>query len=333
MSTVSVKCPNCGGKVELDGSKEFGFCMFCGAQVQVQDGRQKIQISGSVKFDEEEKYGNYLNLAVQSYDDKNYEEAYKYYAKSLEIKQSDYLPIFRKALCAGYISVNSGMRVEEVVSGVSKAFDLADMTGKKKISEDIVAFSYCDLKLNNDFFSSDDCARYVKTVYGKVSCLNRLFAFVDKENEAAAGEYCSTVLRLCGLIKSKMTYNAGTVVKKGKSKTQYGTYPVPQNIVNDVKTVCARFSQEGKRYMTVRAEGLKREIEEIEKEYGKLPTTVRWYTQLRTTGCIVQIICCWLILPLWFLTRKDGETLALCEKLTTEKKKKAAELRRLRRFI
>ncbi len=34
MTLVPMKCPGCGGEIQLDDSKEFGFCMFCGAKIQ-----------------------------------------------------------------------------------------------------------------------------------------------------------------------------------------------------------------------------------------------------------------------------------------------------------
>lgn len=55
MGFVAVKCPSCGADVQLDDSREFGFCTFCGAKV-VQDKivvehRGTVHIEGTVTAD------------------------------------------------------------------------------------------------------------------------------------------------------------------------------------------------------------------------------------------------------------------------------------------
>jgi hypothetical protein len=274
VGTVSIKCPNCGGALELDDSKEFGFCIYCGTQVQIQDEKTRVEVSGSVKFDETEKYGNYLNLATQAYTNNNMSEAYTYYTKALEIKQSDYLPIFRKGLCAGYLSTDGGLRIEEVVSGVSKGHDMApDQAARQKISREIVAFAVGNkLSLSDHFYSSDDCARYVKTIYGKISLMNRLYPFVDQENVDDATQYIETALDCCKLLNIKtMKYIASTTVRKGKSATIYGTYPVPQNIVIEVADVSKRFTAEFNKFIKPRIDKLSEEINQTKKKIKELP--------------------------------------------------------------
>ena len=50
MAFVSGRCPNCSGEVQLDESKESGFCLHCGSPIQVQEAvaRLKVEHSGSV---------------------------------------------------------------------------------------------------------------------------------------------------------------------------------------------------------------------------------------------------------------------------------------------
>ena len=35
MDMQVVKCPSCGGEVQIDASREFGFCSFCGAKIAI----------------------------------------------------------------------------------------------------------------------------------------------------------------------------------------------------------------------------------------------------------------------------------------------------------
>ena len=47
MSLVDIKCPNCGASIQLDNSRESGFCSYCGSKVQIQEAINKIKIDRS----------------------------------------------------------------------------------------------------------------------------------------------------------------------------------------------------------------------------------------------------------------------------------------------
>ena len=49
MGFTSVKCPSCGASVDLDDSREFGFCTYCGTKV-VQD-KIVVEHRGTIKID------------------------------------------------------------------------------------------------------------------------------------------------------------------------------------------------------------------------------------------------------------------------------------------
>lgn len=52
MSLVNIKCPNCGASIQLDNSRESGFCSYCGSKVQIQEAINKIKIdrTGDIKI-------------------------------------------------------------------------------------------------------------------------------------------------------------------------------------------------------------------------------------------------------------------------------------------
>ncbi|MBO4569216.1 MAG: hypothetical protein J5674_04580 [Candidatus Methanomethylophilaceae archaeon] len=35
MAIVAIKCPSCHGDVQLDDSREFGFCVYCGTKIMI----------------------------------------------------------------------------------------------------------------------------------------------------------------------------------------------------------------------------------------------------------------------------------------------------------
>ncbi len=55
---VSLKCPNCNGDVQLDNSREFGFCVYCGTKILNERSNESI-----VKIDERNKLINILKTA------------------------------------------------------------------------------------------------------------------------------------------------------------------------------------------------------------------------------------------------------------------------------
>ncbi|MBR7005913.1 MAG: hypothetical protein IKH98_03260 [Candidatus Methanomethylophilaceae archaeon] len=49
MALISLKCPNCSGDIDLEDSREFGFCMYCGSKVLITKDVNHINIEMSVK--------------------------------------------------------------------------------------------------------------------------------------------------------------------------------------------------------------------------------------------------------------------------------------------
>ena len=49
MRFIKFNCPNCGANIELDESREFGFCQYCGTKI-VQD-KIIVEHRGTVGLD------------------------------------------------------------------------------------------------------------------------------------------------------------------------------------------------------------------------------------------------------------------------------------------
>lgn len=77
MGLVEMKCPSCGADIQLDDSREFGFCNFCGTKVM----QEKIVVEhkGSVKVDNSEIVEKFLQNARRALDKEDWEEVEKYY--------------------------------------------------------------------------------------------------------------------------------------------------------------------------------------------------------------------------------------------------------------
>lgn len=86
MGMIPVKCPDCGADIELDDSREFGFCNYCGTKV-MQD-KVVVEHKGSVKVDHSDELNNLYQLARRAKNDNNSENAQKYYEQIL-VKDPD----------------------------------------------------------------------------------------------------------------------------------------------------------------------------------------------------------------------------------------------------
>jgi len=62
MTLVNLKCPNCGGSIQMDDARITGFCMYCGAKYQVQEEIRRIlvQHSGAVELSRKNEVSNLL---------------------------------------------------------------------------------------------------------------------------------------------------------------------------------------------------------------------------------------------------------------------------------
>ena len=70
MTLVPMKCPGCGGEIQLDDSKEFGFCMFCGAKIQNDAASVR-----NIRMDRSSEIVGLLNLAYISMSERDYAKA------------------------------------------------------------------------------------------------------------------------------------------------------------------------------------------------------------------------------------------------------------------
>lgn len=77
MGMIVVRCPNCSADIQLDDSREFGFCNFCGTKV-MQD-KIVVEHRGSVKVDQSEFIQKSIANGRRALEKEDWEEVEKYY--------------------------------------------------------------------------------------------------------------------------------------------------------------------------------------------------------------------------------------------------------------
>ncbi len=59
MALKALKCPNCEANVQVDDDREYGFCSYCGAQIQVKEVVE-IRYSGEIQLKESDDFEKQL---------------------------------------------------------------------------------------------------------------------------------------------------------------------------------------------------------------------------------------------------------------------------------
>jgi len=149
------KCPNCGGELRIPDDKTTVKCMYCSSDIVV---RQAIQIAGGANIE------NFVNLAQTAKDAGNYEEAYGYYTKILEIDPGNCEAWFGKGESAGWTSTLRQFRLPEMITAFQKALDCTSSDKKQELTTRIadtinsVAVAYYKLAKNQlkEYISLDN---------------------------------------------------------------------------------------------------------------------------------------------------------------------------------
>lgn len=97
MGMIALKCPQCGADIQLDDTREFGFCNYCGTKV-MQD-KVVVEHKGNVTVDNSEKVNNLYQLARRATKSQNYDSAATYYNQILIERPNDWEAQFYVVYC------------------------------------------------------------------------------------------------------------------------------------------------------------------------------------------------------------------------------------------
>ena len=110
---VKMTCPQCGAMLEMDNTKEFMFCQFCGTKIANIAEKIDLNVSGKIEIDESGKIGNFLYVIENALKAGNYAESYNYCLRILETNPSYLTANLFKGLSAVMMSNQQNMRFSE----------------------------------------------------------------------------------------------------------------------------------------------------------------------------------------------------------------------------
>lgn len=209
MGFIAVTCPSCSAHLEIDEASNSCYCSYCGTLVERE--RININVSGSVKLDQSGQQDNFRKLAESAFSAGNYAEAYRYYAKVLEISISDARAVFRKGLCAGYLSLNSGaFRIVEVMEGYTSAMLMLgkDEDTKSRFTGEYIAlaiaYSSPLMKHSGTVFADNAAFMFFCNEYQvKISQIYDMYCRVPTIFSNQCESFLSHILRVCSCAEQK----------------------------------------------------------------------------------------------------------------------------------
>ena len=79
MPIVLLKCPSCGGEIQLDDSKDYGFCMHCGQKIMTFEN-----VKQTIRYDNSHLVENWLALGESALKSNDVKRVEKYADKAIE---------------------------------------------------------------------------------------------------------------------------------------------------------------------------------------------------------------------------------------------------------
>lgn len=297
MAMKALRCPQCGAELELDDSKEFGFCSSCGTKIMLNE-RVEVKHSGDVhmQMDNSRQGRNRIAIGNRAFESGNYEEAYHYFTQGLEDAPEDVGALYRKGICAVRLSPLDNMRISELVSGRNAAREVIGAQAKAAVGDEAARARLNAVKAQYD----RDLEELGNSMLTATSNYYYRCAKIDVAEVQAAkwaetvkllliltnsiyGEDCAERLLTKSIARCEewLGYDRGgkisyffktTVNMSGKRKDQYNIYRMPdarrQAMEAARKEMADHFNNLPSRLE--RAKGLAEHVDALQGESGKL---------------------------------------------------------------
>ena len=143
---IAATCPSCSGDLQVPDNIPSVKCMYCGKKVIL---KTKKSSSGGPDIK------NLIKLGDQAADSENYDEAYSYYSRALEIDPDNIDALIGKGIAAGWSSTLANFRIKEMQVTFEKALSILpdDEHKDSRIENVILSLASVSLALSNLAFN------------------------------------------------------------------------------------------------------------------------------------------------------------------------------------
>lgn len=129
MSFINVKCPSCGGDIQLDSTREFGFCLYCGAKV----------VNSDIHPDIEELYKK-AESAYKEHNYSNYSKAFEHFTTVTQYDPDNWKAAILRELSKCYISPYTENSLFDAIENIKKMYQYQIDKRRKLIDFDDFRF-------------------------------------------------------------------------------------------------------------------------------------------------------------------------------------------------
>ncbi len=124
----AIKCELCGSNdiIKQDG---FFVCQYCGTKYSLEEAKKMmiegvVEVTGTIKVDDSKQIENYRKLAQRAFKDKNYEEAYQYCDKILQLNPDDWEAVYKKGISSAWRFNLANSKMDEAIKASKNAFEI-----------------------------------------------------------------------------------------------------------------------------------------------------------------------------------------------------------------
>lgn len=135
----AIVCEMCGSNEfkKIDGEYQ---CLHCKTRYTVDEAKKlmiegTVDVKGTVQIDDSNKTDNYQTLASRAFENEQYDQAYEYYSKLLEINTDNWMYIYKKGICSAKKSTLAQFKVDEVVKACKDALRVLEKNEVKDLKE------------------------------------------------------------------------------------------------------------------------------------------------------------------------------------------------------
>lgn len=142
MPFKAARCPNCNGDLQVPEEKDVVICMYCGTNIIVREAIN-IAIKNGPSVE------SLMKLASDAQNAYNFEEAYFYYNKVLELEIINPEAWLGKAACAGILSTLNNFRYTEMKIGIENALNYSSNSEEIKLKISKMLNNVCIANVDN----------------------------------------------------------------------------------------------------------------------------------------------------------------------------------------
>lgn len=202
MNLIEVKCPSCGGQLNISSNLETIYCNYCG---------NKFMVPKSPK--DSPDINNYMSLAKTAEDSGDHEDAISYFNKVLEIDPDNIDAWIGKGYSIFFNSSLASPKLIEMVKYFKKGYEVAPQDKKEYASNEIKAktFSACKgffemsqahykkwAREYSDYDSRmDNIREFLRTFLGILDGINEILALPSPKYDPLNIELCKLGIFIC----------------------------------------------------------------------------------------------------------------------------------------